>query len=617
MNYSNVIYLLVVILVLSTNNIPDTPQIALTYALPLFILKGIIFQYIVRFHFRPERVRNATRYSASEQRTSILAILFFAVDIYLLDIKYFLAAIPLISQIPSLINLWGLVLFFCYLSFIWLEAKRSYQVVFGRAHTGRSFLSTNIRMNLPIVLPWLLLSMLSDILQLTSFPALKKFLSSPWGEPTIFLVFFAILALVFPAIVTRIWNCTPLPSSTARLRIEEFCKKQQLKYANIMTWPLFEGQVITAGVMGLIKKFRYILVTPALLKTMTPEEVNAVIAHEIGHVKKYHLQLYILLLLGFAPLAQLSAISIQYFLLKTDFLYYIIDFSSKGPQTVLDFMSTVLPSFVLMIVYFRFVFGFFMRNFERQADLHVFSAMESCWPLVRVLEKIAWLAGGVRDLPCWHHFSIAQRVNFLKKCQENYSHIRKHNLKIYCCLGLYLVTITASLFALWKMPVPLPEGAPLERYLEAIYMDKIENDPKNPTWYHLLGDFQLEREMYEKGIDAYEHALKLRPGSPDTLNNLAWLLLTSTDKEIQNPVRALALSKKAAAIRPQGYIMDTLATAYWKNGLLPPALNTERQAIAVDPKNRDYYLKQMEKFAAPRRLDSLMIQPELPSLLEW
>lgn len=617
MNYSNVIYLLVVILVLSTDNIPDTPQIPLTYALPLFILKGIIFRYIVRFHFKPERICNVTRYSASEQRTSILAILFFAVDIYLLDIKYFLAEIPLMPQIQSFINLCGLVLFFCYLSFIWFEANRSYQAVFSRAHTGRSFLSTNIRMNLPIVLPWLLLSMFSDILQLASFPALKKFLSSSWGEPSIFLVFFAILALGFPAIVTRIWNCTPLPSSTARLRIEEFCRKQQLKYADIMTWPLLEGQVITAGIMGLIRKFRYILVTPALLKTMTPEEVDAVIAHEIGHVKKYHLQLYILLLLGFAPLAQLSAISIQYFLLKSDFLYHVIDFSSKGPQAVLGFMSTVLPSFVLMIVYFRFIFGFFMRNFERQADLHVFSAMGNCRPLVRVLEKIAWLTGEVRDLPCWHHFSIAQRVNFLKQCQGNYSYIRRHNLKVYVCLGLYLVTITASLFALWKMPVPLPEGAPLERYMEAIYMDKIENDPENPTWRHLLGDLQLEREMYEKGINAYESALKLSPDSPNTLNNLAWLLLTSTDKKIQDPARALALSQKAAAIRPQGYILDTLATAYWKNGLLNSALNTERQAIAVDPKNRDYYVKQMEKFAAPRLLESLPIQPELPSLLEW
>jgi len=377
-----------------------------------------------------------------------------------------------------------------------------------------------------------------------------------------------------------------------------------------MIWPLFEGQSLTAGIMGLIRRFRYILITPALIKTMTSEEVDAVIAHEIGHVKKYHLQLYILLLLGFAPLAQISMLPIQYFLLKSDFLYYVIDFSSNGPQAVLGFMSAVLPSFLLMIIYFRFVFGFFMRNFERQADIQVFSAMESCWPLVRVLEKIAWLAGGIRDLPCWHHFSIAQRVDFLKQCQENHSSIRKHNLKVYRYLALYLVIVTASLFALWKIPAPLPEGAPLERYMEAIFLDKIKNDPGNPTWHHLLGDLQLEREMYGKGADAYEKVLAIRPNSPNTLNNLAWMLLTAVDKDIQDPVRALTLSQKAAAIRPQGYILDTLATAYWKNGLLKSALDTERRAMAVNPENRSYYRKQMEKFAAPRRLDALMTNDE-------
>ena len=44
--------------------------------------------------------------------------------------------------------------------------------------------------------------------------------------------------------------------------------------------------MITAAVMGLIKKFRYILVTQGLLQMLEPEEIDAVIAHEIGHVKK-------------------------------------------------------------------------------------------------------------------------------------------------------------------------------------------------------------------------------------------------------------------------------------------------------------------------------------------
>ena len=57
--------------------------------------------------------------------------------------------------------------------------------------------------------------------------------------------------------------------------------------------------MLTAGVMGLVKKFRYILVTDALLNNLSSDEIDSVIAHEIGHVKKYHLQFYLIFFLGF------------------------------------------------------------------------------------------------------------------------------------------------------------------------------------------------------------------------------------------------------------------------------------------------------------------------------
>jgi len=75
-----------------------------------------------------------------------------------------------------------------------------------------------------------------------------------------------------------------------RTHIEAFCRRQNLKYADILIWPLFEGQILTAGVMGLVRRFRYLLFTPALLQSLSVEEVDAVMAHEIGHVKRYHLQ---------------------------------------------------------------------------------------------------------------------------------------------------------------------------------------------------------------------------------------------------------------------------------------------------------------------------------------
>jgi len=60
---------------------------------------------------------------------------------------------------------------------------------------------------------------------------------------------------------------------------------------------------MTAGVMGLLPKFRYILVTDSLLDILSKEELNAVMAHEIGHIKYKHILFYILFLLGYMALS--------------------------------------------------------------------------------------------------------------------------------------------------------------------------------------------------------------------------------------------------------------------------------------------------------------------------
>ncbi|MBW1852272.1 MAG: peptidase M48, partial [Deltaproteobacteria bacterium] len=80
-----------------------------------------------------------------------------------------------------------------------------------------------------------------------------------------------------------------------------------------------------------------------------------------------------------------------------------------------------------MVIYFRYVMGFFMRNFERQADLYSSVIMESPGATVSSLEKVAYFSGKTRDLPSWHHFSIRERIDFLMKTRENPGLIRRHN----------------------------------------------------------------------------------------------------------------------------------------------------------------------------------------------
>ena len=593
MIYNNLLYLITVIIIFSTGGVPDAPQIPFTAALIIFLAKGGAYHYLVRRAHSNGRASDDKHYFATEQKFSLLAIFIFAIDVYLLDIKYYFSFLSLNGNLPVLLSLGGISLFFFYLSLLWLAARKNYQGIFGRHYSAKEFVINNIKLNIPIILPWFIINFIADFLKILPFPLSKMLASSEWGESILFLLFFILLAVIFPVLIKNLWNCQTMPDGPARAHMEEFCKKQNFKYSDIMLWPLYEGKMLTAGVMGLSKRYRYLLITPALLKTLTPDEIEAVLAHEIGHIKKYHLQLYLLLFMGFGLVASLITSPLLYLLLNSNFFYNIINATKIDPETALAFWGTA-PLFFIMLVYFRYVFGFFMRNFERQADTQVFKVLGDSSSLVSSLEKIGWLSGNIRDKPSWHHFGIGQRVDFLEKCSRDKSEIARHDRKLYGSLILFvsLLAFTSGIF--WNMPMKLDDKANI-KFAESVLLHKAHREPDKAIWQRLTGDLKQELGQDAESLAAYEKALAMEPDNPETLNNLAWLLTTATDPTVPDPGRALFLAKQASSLRPTaGYILDTLAAAYWANNMIDEALDTERAAIKLDLGNRPFYRRQMD-----------------------
>ena len=595
MIYNNLLYLITVIIIFSTGSIPDAPQIPFTAALIIFLAKGGAYHYLLHHAYSKGRVSNDKQYFAIEQKFSLLAIFIFAIDVYLLDIKYYFSFLSLNENLPVLLSLGGLALFFFYLSLLWLAARKNYRGIFGRHYSAKEFVINNIKFNLPIVLPWLIINFIADFLKILPFPLTRMLASSEWGEPILLLLFFLLLAVIFPVLIKNLWNCQTMPDGPARAHMEEFCRQQNFRYTDIMLWPLYEGKMLTAGVMGLSKRYRYLLITPALLEALTPYEIEAVLAHEIGHVKKHHLQLYLLLFLGFGLVASLIASPLLYLLLNSNFFYHIINATRIDPEAALTFWG-VAPMFVIMVVYFRYIFGFFMRNFERQADTQVFKALGDSTPLISSLEKIAWLSGNIRDKPSWHHFGIGQRVDFLEKCSRDKSLIARHDRKIYGSLILFIVLLAFSGGIIWNMPMELDDEANI-KFVEAVLQQKSHREPNKAIWHRLTGDLKQELDKDAESLAAYEKALALEPDNPETLNNLAWLLITAGNPAVHDPEQALLLALQASSLRPTaGHILDTLAAAYWANNMLKEALKTEDKAIGRDPANHIFYRRQVEFF---------------------
>ena len=593
MIYNNLLYFITVIIIFSTGSIPDEPQIPFGAALLIFMLKGGAYHYLVHRAHAGRRASSERNYFSVEQRFSLLAVLIFAIDVYVLDIKYYLSVFSLKGNLPALLSLAGLSLFFFYLSLLWLAARRNYQEIFGRRYSAREFVISNIKLNLPIVLPWLIINFLADFLKILPFPLSRMLASSEWGETILFLLFFILLAAIFPALIKNLWNCRSLPAGPARTHMENFCRQQNFKYSDIMLWPLYEGKMLTAGVMGVSKKYRYVLITPALLEALSPYEIEAVLAHEIGHVKKYHLQLYLLLFLGFGLVASLITSPMLYLLLNSNLFYRVINLAGIDPEAALTFWGTA-PMFVIMLLYFRYVFGFFMRNFERQADLAVFKALGDSTPLISSLEKISWLSGDIRDKPSWHHFGIGQRVDFLEKCSRDESLIAHHDRKVYGSLVLFLLLLVFSAGIFWNMDLK-PDTAANIKFVESILQQRARREPDKAIWQRLLGDLKQELGQEAEALAAYEKSRRLEPDNPETLNNIAWLLVTSNDPEVLDAERALTLAKQAAALRPTAaFILDTLASAFWANNMIDEALDAERAAIKHDPANRPFYRRQMD-----------------------
>lgn len=97
----------------------------------------------------------------------------------------------------------------------------------------------------------------------------------------------AALALT-PPLIRRIWDTVPLGPGELRTRLDELCRRQRVRIAEILVWRT-HGTTLNAAVMGVFAPMRYVLLSDALLERLPDGELEAVVAHEVGHARRRHL----------------------------------------------------------------------------------------------------------------------------------------------------------------------------------------------------------------------------------------------------------------------------------------------------------------------------------------
>lgn len=601
--FSNLLYFLIALVVYTTSELFKPSEDFDTAVVVDSLFISMLFVLICRVAFkRLEKKASINPYQNIDHsvnsyisRLSILALVIFSVNIYGFKLNFLFSGIKVFNVFPTFGAVLFLGLFLFYLIIIWNFAYEVQKRYFAGQVSKKNFILSNVSFSLPALLPWFCLSLIADFLGLLPWQPAKKFLQTTAGEVGYIALFLVFIAIFGPVLIKRLWNCKSLEPGLSRDRIERVCQRAGLNYSDILRWELFGGTMITAGVMGLIGRFRYILVTPALLNSLNDDELDAVMLHEIGHVQKYHMIFYMCIFAGFIACNFLyfEPIMLLLYILEPVYDLFKLAGIEKGTAHPIIISMTLIGFFVL---YFRFVFGFFMRNFERQADLHVYQFTDNASNLISTFYKIASFSRQSIDKPNWHHYSIGQRVRFLGACEINPSLIQAHHSQVRKLMTAYFAVIVL-LFSIGYSINYGKAKEPFENFVaEKILFQQIDVDPENSDLYALVGDYYYHKKNYGKAIDSYENVLRVDPGNVHALNNLSWLFSTCPDKKYRNTQKALVNAKKALEYKREAFILDTYAEALFVNNDIPSAITASKEALHLSKDKREYYKSQVGRF---------------------
>jgi Zn-dependent protease with chaperone function len=476
----------------------------------------------------------------------------------------------------------------------------------GRHLSGKGLLSHIVLQAgffLPVLFPWLFIMLSMDILSVISPGLQRKLDENPLWSLGALLVLLMAMLWAFPGVLLRLWRCPSLPQGPKRERLEKFFGDHKFKYKDIRLWTVLQDSMSTAGVLGVLPGSRYVLVTPSLLETLDDLELEAVMAHEIGHIKHRHMVFYVAFMMGLTILLDLFLKVMPLGVMTGIWLVGGSEVFSERPPGTFEAVVSHLKIFsmigivLIALVYLRLGFGLFSRNFERQADLNALEIQGEAFPLIRSLDKIGGFHPLVRSMPSWHHYSIEERISFLLKCQRDPKEATRHHKKVRFLVGGYLVLLAGLLFCLVGWRNFQWEGKLFLALREKVIFSVLEKEAGNSDAWYLMGTMALEKGDLQEAEKALRRSIELDPQNPEALNNLSWLYSTANDQKFRRPEEALELALKAAQLRPdEPHILDTLAEALFVNGRIKEAIELERRAAELTRGSKEHYLRQLERY---------------------
>ena len=198
------------------------------------------------------------------------------------------------------------------------------------------------------------------------------------------------MIVFFPFLILLVWKNSALADKELERQLIGICRQNRLGISRIRVWKT-GNQVINAVVVGFVPRLRMILLSDGLLRQFESSEIEAVLRHEAGHIRLWHLPTrMIFMLLPLVALAIGDPVSLKLSdatSLSSTGLLYLLVLSSYG-------------------VYLSLVIRWLSHQMEHEADMYSIRAdldsMSGDWPVSheRVEDMKNATATPGRQCPC-------------------------------------------------------------------------------------------------------------------------------------------------------------------------------------------------------------------------
>jgi STE24 endopeptidase len=229
----------------------------------------------------------------------------------------------------------------------------------------------------------------------------------------LWLLFTVILNKIVPVLIIPLfYKCTPLPDGSLRNKLIDLADKCGLVIKGVFEIKLSKDTKKANAAVAGYGKGRRILLGDTLLGNYSEDEINAVFAHELGHVKLFHTWK----ILGFGMVVSLVCFYLTYLFFKAatglfgfDHIYNIAAFP-------------LLPLFLMLVgLVLLPVQNGYMRHLEKGADMFALDHIQDKQNFISAIAKLGAQnlsdpsPGKFVELFLYTHPPISKRLHYAGK----------------------------------------------------------------------------------------------------------------------------------------------------------------------------------------------------------